>query len=88
MDDPPNGFAQRQHDGMDDSTRDWPTPLKLNAAAVELAPMIYYQAARVWGTGQLWDALSQAGRQRYITEAYLALRACAPKSERPRLVVR
>jgi hypothetical protein len=80
-----------------DSTRDFPMKLKLNEAATQLAPKLYYQSARVWGGGLLWEALSPASRQRYVTEAYLALRACAPKrdpitkflnGERPKLVVR
>lgn len=67
---------------MSDATRDWPVALKVNDAASELAPTIYYLAHRVYGgSGKMFEALTPDDRAYYRDVAEALLRTVAP-SER------
>lgn len=68
----------------EDSMRDWPLTLKINAAAAQLAPCLYYLREKVYGVGQLsWDSqeLPVETKQLYVEAAERALRGLAPMTE-------
>jgi len=67
---------------VSEATRDWPIALKVNDAAAELAPTIYYLQHRVYGgSGKMFEALSESERGYYRDVAEALLRTVAP-SER------
>lgn len=59
--------------------KDWPTPLRLNVAALELAPYLYYKTCEVYGGGLLWDSLSFETQHAYVEAANAAIRVFQPE---------
>lgn len=58
--------------------KDWPTPLRLNVAALELAPYLYYKVCEVYGGSLLWNSLSFEAQHIYVEAANRALKAFHP----------
>lgn len=58
--------------------RDWPSGLRLNVAALELAPYLYYKVCEVYGGGLLWDTLPFERQHVYVEAANAALRVFQP----------
>jgi hypothetical protein len=72
---------------MDDSMRDWPLPLKLNAASCAIAAALYDATCDVYGPWRRVDftELNPRIRQRYIEAARDAIVSAKPQPA-PRVI--
>lgn len=70
-----------------ETMRDWPAGLKLNATACTLAKAIYYARAEGFGLAVCaWEALEPMDRHRYIGEARDVLERVRPVDRRNRVL--
>jgi len=64
---------------MDNSMKDWPVKLRLNAAACTLAQAIWYARAEGYGVAvRPWDDLEPTLRRQYVEHAEDVLEAVRP----------